>query len=161
MKEFKLVEVNTPQGKLYLREEYVKEDYINIPTGKYYELFTEEECEKYFNFIKFNKINKFFRYGDLIIDENQSIIPDDSTIKEIEIYDIKKILENKTRNGIDPSKEAQEIIKLGITKEEAEKMLKIEYEKLQKKQEKIVIENSLETFYKVFGDLFEDNIPTR
>ena len=54
MDSFNLVEITTAYGKLYLKEMCDKINNIKIPNGKMYECFTGEECEVYFNYIKFN-----------------------------------------------------------------------------------------------------------
>ncbi len=161
MSEFAIFEVVTLKGVLYLRKEFVKQNYIKFPTGKMYECFTNEECEFYYNYVAFKNKNKYLEYGGLEIEDNDVITTEPMSIRTLSLEEFKNILLASKLDGRDLKQGAQDIINDGVSKEEADSQIRTQMDYINEEIELKKQTRELDTFNKVFGDLFEDNIPTR
>lgn len=161
MKNFEIYEIKTKQGIIYTKQYLEEKNGISFPSKIMHECFTDEECEFEFNYIKFNKSNKYLEYADLIVEDDGEMMVEPFDLRTITLEEFRCVLIANKFKGINLQEEAIKNIQNGISKTEATSQLKAKTKKLNEKQKIIKEEKALDTFYKVFGDLFEDNIPTR
>ena len=161
MNNFEIFEVETIHGMVYLRQEFVKQNTIKYPTEKLYDCFTNEECVFDYQYIAYVNKNKYLKYANIVVEEDETIAIEPINIKTISIEEFKNILISKREKGVDLYQETLNIIESGITRKEALNDIKQQTKIVNERKEKIEKEKSLNTFLKVFGDLFEDKIPTK
>ena len=153
----KVYEVQTSAGILFIESQGEDVNIDNCFDGIFKELFTQKECELYMDYIHVLEDDKYLKIGDAFKDENDVI--------EINMYSVnevnKSLLEVITlyRNLESNKNKVQYVINNGITKEEADKELRELFDEKETKEINEEPKGDLDTFYKVFGDLFEENKP--
>ena len=157
----KLFEYKTEYGYIYTKREYEVNNNEEKPIGAMYECFSNNLCEEYYNFLSFNNGKNNVKFAN-ITNEDGVIEINPYSKREISFYEFRYIVDEKYRNNINALEEVNLIVNKGIKKEIIDKELR----KIFTKNEEIEkttnnIPDDLETFYKVFGDLFEDKNPTR
>ena len=158
--KFNLLEITTTAGVLYFKQNVEEKNGVYLPLNQLNECFTGEECEFYLNYLYFKRLDKCVEYGDLIT-EDEVFSTKKISIRPLTIQQYSKILLNKRLKSVNFYEEVQNIINKGISKEEANKILQAKTASKIKNKEEKKYDDSLDTFYKVFGDLFQDDIPTR
>ena len=174
---YKYYVIVTEKGPIYVVKEFEK---INgqLFQKRMFEFFTQKPCEEYLNYIMFNNGEKYLRYGDLAVD-NEDLSTINTQITEISLFQLRCIITSYLQEGINPAEQTKAYIESGLSREQVDNILRKTYESLHKnneikqtKERKLTRkrkddevdtskynekdERRLKTFINVFGDLFED-----
>ncbi len=167
--ETKYFKIKTKQGYIYAKGTFeIEQGSFFEPVCTLYEIDTQEPIKMVDNYILFTNLNKCLQFSDVIVKEDDEFefVPYD--LSEIKEKDIKARANKAALEGISLTDEAYKMIKNGVSQKEAQENLKAiiksqkEEIKKQKEEELKRIQEEKEqygwalTFYKVFGDLFEE-----
>lgn len=171
------LKIKTNKGDIFAKAIYEQDEQISIlrRIHKLYDIDTQEPLEMIDNYILYTNLDKCFQYSDVIVseDDEYEFIPYE--ISEIKEKDIKARENKAALEGISLTDEAYKMIKNGVSQKEAQENLKAiiksQKDEIKKQQEEIKKQKEEElkriqeekeqygwalTFYKVFGDLFEE-----
>ncbi len=124
----------TEKGPIYVVKEFEKVNGELFPK-RMFEFYSHQPVEEYYNYLMFNKENKYLRFGDFEID-NGDFITTNSQMVEISLFQLRNITDGYLRKGVNPAEQTKKIIESGISREEADEALRRKWESKVKSQEK-------------------------
>ena len=167
--ETKYFKIKTEQGYIYAKGTFeIEHGLFFEPVCTLYEIDTQEPIEMVDNYILFTNLNKCLQYADVIVKEDDEVELSPYDMSEIKEKDIKVRKNKAAKEGISLTDETYKIIKNGVSQKEAvanfnaiikeqrDEIKKQKEEELKRIQEEKEKYGWAATFYKVFGDLFED-----